>query len=712
MPVVAAALLASGLAALSYEILWSRLLGLILGSSIYAFALILAVYLTGLALGAWAWGVWGGKREAGPGTLALLQVGIALLALLTFPLVNAMPYWVARFLPVFHDSFAAVQGFFALLVALLILGATVLMGATLPAGIQLAVRSARHVARHVGTLYAFNTIGAILGSFLAGFVLIPLLGLKTSFLLTAALNLATGLLLLLGIRLPRGRTLAAALPAGALIVGFMVLLPPLNVHRLAEGPYLYYKKYQPYLYNPEVYDFLTKDFNRLLFYQDGLSCTVGVLSTYDGAVLSLVLNGKADASNADGDMISQVLMAQVPMALAPEARRVLVIGLGSGVTLGAVLDFPVEKAVQVELEEQVVEAARFFRPFNGGCLEDPRTELVVEDGRNYLQACREPFDVIISEPSNPWMPGVANLFSVETFRLLREKTRPGGVVCQWLQLYKMDPRDVKMILRGFHSVFPDMALFHTSTADLLLIGYTGEGPRDPLMAQALLEERPEVRRRLEAVGLPDCIALWEWAWIGDGEALRGFWDGPGPLNTDDRPLLEARAASRIYSDMGRPIYQDLRARASRPPLEEWLADPVERARVHAAVGRAAYRYHDPVRGFAAIRRAAALDPENGEVREIAAALEADPAVLPEKPSVEQLERRERLACPLGGPSGEGAQDPGGGGGHPGLPAPGPRPAGRDGPPERRPGARPEAPADRHLHEPPFAQAPHAPEFRL
>lgn len=642
--VLAVALLLSGLAALSYEILWSRLLGLVLGSSIYAFTLILAIYLAGLALGAWAWSAWGGKRSVGPGTLALLQAGIAFFALLTFPLVNTMPYWVARFLPGLHSSFLAVQGFYALLVAVLLLAATVLMGATIPAGIQMVARSERGMARRVGGLYAFNTMGAILGSFLAGFVLIPRLGIRASFLLTAAVSLGTGLLLLVGIRLPRGRTLAGAGLVAALMAGFMVLLPPLNIHRLAEGSHLYFKKFQPYLYNPEVYDFFTKEFNRLPFYRDGLSCTVGVLTTYDGVVSSLVLNGKADASNAKEDMISQVLLAYVPMALYPDASRVLVIGLGSGVTLGGVLDFPVKAAVQVELEAEVVEASRFFRDKNGDCLADGRVELVVEDGRNYLQACREPFDVIISEPSNPWMPGVANLFSVESFQLLKEKTRSPGIVCQWLQLYNMDPRDVKTILKGFHAVFPDMAVFHTSTADLLLVGFKGAFTPDPQRAEeTLMAADPGIQEKLREIAFPDVYALWEWSWIGDGRSLRAFWDGPGPLNTDDRPVLEARAAARIYRDMARPIYNELRSLAVPLPMERWLPDPRRRAAAYRATAQAAYRYMDPVRGFRYMKRALALDPENAEYRGIMAALEKNPAVMPAEPTPAQMEITSRLA---------------------------------------------------------------------
>jgi spermidine synthase len=634
--VLAAALLLSGLAALSYEILWVRLLGLALGSSIYAFTLILGIYLAGLALGSWAWARWAGHRNVGSGSFALLQAGIAFFALLTFPLVNGMPYWVARLLPSLRSSFVAVQGFYSALIAALLLAATVLMGATIPAGIQLAVRSARDVARRIGTLYAFNTVGAILGSFLAGFILIPFLGVKAGFLLTAGLNLFTGLFLLLGSRRPNTKTILAAGLIVVFFAGFMVLLPPLNTHRLAVGSYLYFNAHQPYLYNSELYDFYTKDFFPMPFYRDGLTCAVSVLQSFDGEVTTLKLNGKTDASSDPGDMITQVLTGVVPLTLHPEAKRVLVIGMGSGVTLGSVLEFPVEKAVQVELEAEVVEASKYFTALNGDCLKDPRAELVVEDGRNYLLACREPFDIIISEPSNPWMPGVANLFSIESFELLKEKTRTPGVVCQWLQVYNMDPRDVKMILKGFQTVFPDMALFHTSGGNLLMIGFNGSVASNPARVEALIEGHPGIQRRLKGIKLPDVYALWEWSWIGDGKSLQSFWNAPGPLNTDDKPVLEVRAAARIYRDMARNIYDDLRSRATKLPMERWLPDPKRRAEVYAAAAQAAYLYGDPGRGIHYLNRALSLDPENPDYAAAAEAIRKNPAVFPEEPSPEDI----------------------------------------------------------------------------
>jgi hypothetical protein len=273
----------------------------------------------------------------------------------------------------------------------------------------------------------------------------------------------------------------------------------------------------------------------------------------------------------------------------------------------------VERAVQVELEAEVVRAARYFRHINGDCLADPRAELAVEDGRNYLLACREPFDVVISEPSNPWMPGVANLFSVESFRLLKEKTATPGVVCQWLQVYNMDPRDVKMILRGFHTVFPAMALFHTTGGNLLMIGFNGPVALDPARAEAALAANPALRARLEGIGLSDACALWEWSWIGDGRALGPYWEGEGPLNTDDRPVLEARAAARIYRDWARRIYEDLRARATPLPLERWLPDPGRRAGLYAALAQLAADHADTRRAEDYWRKARALGPGPGPI---------------------------------------------------------------------------------------------------
>src|SRR5262249_28607711 len=170
------------------------------------------------------------------------------------------------------------------------------------------------------------------------------------------------------------------------------------------------------------------------------------------------------------DMPNQVLLGHLPLLFHPRPRDVLVVGLGSGVTAGSALDYAVERVTVVELESAVVRASRFFEPLNQRPLADPRTRLLINDARSVLALSREQFDVIISEPSNPWLGGVASLFTAEFFGLGRARLRPGGIFAQWLQLYQLTPKMVRSVLATFQAVFPYTVVFRTSIGDTVLVG--------------------------------------------------------------------------------------------------------------------------------------------------------------------------------------------------------------------------------------------------
>ena len=191
--------------------------------------------------------------------------------------------------------------------------------------------------------------------------------------------------------------------------------------------------------------------HQVLFYRDGISGTVAV--TREGDHVFLRVNGKMDAGTAV-DMPTQLMSGHMPMLLHQDPRSVLVIGMGSGITAGAVARHPVQRLDIVEIEPAVVEASRFFAHIHGDVLKDPRTRVVFADGRNYLLTTPQRYDVIISEPSNPWIGGLASLFSVEFFTIARQRLRPGGMMLQWIQGYNIVPEDLRMVINTFRSVFP------------------------------------------------------------------------------------------------------------------------------------------------------------------------------------------------------------------------------------------------------------------
>jgi spermidine synthase len=294
-------------------------------------------------------------------------------------------------------------------------------------------------------VYFVNTLGSALGAFSAGFILLPLLGLRGTASLAIALNFGVcAALMAWRAGGARRRLLAAAVPA-AFAVAISIFPPPLDTRPLALGAF------RPQRIFPSasaVSDLVGVSDEQVVYYRDGLSSTVSV-HRYRGEH-SLHVNGKADASERV-DMATQVLLAQTPLSFGQPAQKVLVIGWASGVTVGSVARHPVEQIDAVELEPAMLEASHFFDRVNGKPLEDPRVRVIVEDARNYLANTREKYDVIISEPSNPWLSGVANLFTREHFRAAREALAPDGRLLQWFPLYAADLEVVRSILAALRS---------------------------------------------------------------------------------------------------------------------------------------------------------------------------------------------------------------------------------------------------------------------
>jgi spermidine synthase len=264
-----------------------------------------------------------------------------------------------------------------------------------------------------------------------------------------------------------------------------------------------------------------------------------------GGYRVLMINGKTDASNGPGDMQTQLLLAHLPL-MAHEAKRVAVVGWGSGVTAGAVLTYPVERVDAFEIEPAVVEGSAHFDEVSGEPLEDPRLQMIVGDARALLRRSPEKYDVIISEPSNPWITGIANLFTQEYFRILESRLSPDGVVCQWFHLYGMSEEAIRSLVGTFGSVFPERLLFTLSSGrDVLLLG-SRRPIRFPLPAMRRVFEDPDRSEVLGSIGLHypfDLLVELTLDTSGCEEFSRG-----APLNTDDNMRLELSAPRTLYID--------------------------------------------------------------------------------------------------------------------------------------------------------------------
>ncbi|HKP14009.1 MAG TPA: fused MFS/spermidine synthase, partial [Blastocatellia bacterium] len=492
----------SGFVALAYEVIWSRVLALIIGSSVYAFSIMLTTFLIGLAAGAALVSRFADRIRRPVLAFAIIEIGVGVTSFIGAHLFNDLPYVFVQLYRVIGSGSFTVLLFARFLVsALVMIGPTLLLGALFPLVVRLisASRAARRSGRTVGEAYAANTIGAIVGSFASGFILIPFLGLLGSLRLCAALNfvVAAALFFLLprrhgeaeksqqkagrinALKLTPARWAGVAVSA-LCVIGVALLEPAWDSQVMSSAVY----RYAPQLSNmskSELFDYLKRGQGESIFYKEGITATVAVQRLGDGRVLKV--NGKPEASTT-GDMPTQILIGSLPLLVRRQTDEVLLIGLGSGVTLGSVEQFPVKRVTCVELEPAVVAATHYFEDVNNRPLNDPRLRLISNDGRNFIYTTDEKFDVIVSEPSNPWLTGVANLFTLEYFKRGAERLTDDGLFGQWLQLYEMAPEDVRTLVATFHAAFPYVYVFRGAEGDLMLLGSKAERKLDLSVIQS------------------------------------------------------------------------------------------------------------------------------------------------------------------------------------------------------------------------------------
>ena len=484
--------------------------------------------ITGLGLGASLGSYWTRRYTVRLTTLAWAQGLIGLASLALVPAFGRLPLFIAQLVIRHADSFASVQILEFLLTFGLMLVPTTLLGMTFPVASKLYARSDALVGSDVSAVYAVNTAGGIAGSLIAGFVLIPAFGSETTLILAALVSAAAGASLATMARrwLPLAFTLS--------LVPSFLWMPKWSPELMASGAY----KYAPYLAKLDLESVLRS--GNLLYFKEGTTTTVSA-KKYRGRV-SLSVDGKVDATDA-GDMLTQKMLAHLPLLLRNDSKNVAIIGLGSGVTAGAVLAHPVEKLDIIEISPEVVEASRFFSHVNHNALMDHRTELIIGDGRNHLRYARQAYDVIISEPSNPWMAGMASLFTREFFNEARARLGSRGTLCQWLHSYNMSTDDLRTIIRTFRTAFPNATLWTLNENDFILLGSEAPLTLDESLLRRNLEK---VAADLMEVRVQDVYSIASLLMLSN-EELDRFAEG-AKLNTDDLPILEFRAPRFIYSE--------------------------------------------------------------------------------------------------------------------------------------------------------------------
>jgi spermidine synthase len=554
----------SGFAALVYEVAWTRLLALVIGPTTYAFATMAAAFITGLAIGSAA-GARIARRVSHPAVwmAAMLLVSAVTASVAAWYAATRLPLLVAAEVADPAVAFGPVIATQAAAVGLLLLPMTLALGAMFPLALA-AAGAGPSAGSDAARVYTANTIGAIGGGLAAGFVLVPGLGLRSTFQWTAvAAALAGAGCLMAALREStprveqeatksrrherrsffvfswvRGRPLIASLAVAIAAVAAILTLPPWDRELLSSGAY----KYAPYIRSGDFETSLRA--GALQYYKEGAAATVSVRQLT--GVRALAIDGKVDASNG-GDMLTQRLLGLLPVALHGHAQDICVIGLGSGVTVGSALATgTVRHADVIEISPEVVEASHFFDLENGAALAHPAVRLIVGDGRSHLLLTPRKYDVIVSEPSNPWMSGVATLFTREFFEAARARLAPDGLLCQWAHTYDISQDDLQSIVRTFAAVFPKGTMWLVGEADLLLVGGPGD-VTSRLSGLAAAARQGSASEMLATVGVRaedaefDLLSLYAG---GPNELER--YGQRAVIQSDDRTALEYSAPRGIY----------------------------------------------------------------------------------------------------------------------------------------------------------------------
>lgn len=549
--IIYAAVFASGCISLTYEIAWIRLLSLVLGSSTYSFSVMLAAFIAGIALGGWLIAHRILPRLSSYLLFGLAELGIGLSILLTLPVYERLPYYFLKIGWLFNrtlTTFYLFEGIKFSFCFILMLLPTIFVGMTLPLASRVVTQSAEEVGKKVGSIFSVNTVGNVVGAVVAGLMLMPILGIQTLILAGVLANLLLGSIVILNASELARKAKIAAVVVG--ILGFAVstlggaswdkLIISSGEFRTREDPeYSSYKEYK-------------KEFKKLnlLYYKDDSSMTVSVVEDDEYEDLYLKVNGKVDATK-EGDLPTQILLGQLPLCLKPNTKDVFVVGLGSGITAGSVLRHPVERVDLAEISGAVVEAERYFRSYNYNVLQDPRFHLHIEDAKTMLRLTSRRYDVIISEPSNPWIAGIGNLFSIEFYREALAHLKNDGFMVQWFQLYEMSDDIFKMILRTFTSVFTHVTIWEIGN-DVLLLGSRTPIHVDFHQTEAIFNQTA-IKADLQRIGIHTVATLLSLQLASDDTSRE--MGGKGPINSDFLPLLEYQAPKAFYLDVESDLTQ-------------------------------------------------------------------------------------------------------------------------------------------------------------
>ena len=529
----------TGGVSMGLEVLASRSLSLIFGSSLQSFAIVLMAFILGIGLGSAAIASSKLSRSSEKTLVVLLLLAAAWVGLLVWNIEG----WVNFFRVARTGIARSAMGYtynqwLSALMSIFILGVpAALIGSVVPLLIRAASNQTETLGEQVGRLLTWNTVGAVTGVLLTGFVIMPQAGVRNAFLILALGLAAVSFALAFRSDWRFGRIATIVVFAG--LGAVMAFGGEGWRHVISSGVF----RARETEVSHEVMAWRKKNVE-ILYYKDAPDATVSVERRITAGVtnLGLRINGKPDAST-EGDLCTQMLCGHLPIFARPESKDVFLLGMGSGITASAVLAHPIDQLVLAENCKPVLEAAGLFAPWNRDVTNNPKLKIAYEDARTVLKLSPQTYDVIIAEPSNPWTVGVGSVFSTEFYELAKSKLKPGGIMSQWFHVYEMHDGIVSLVLRTFAQVFPYFEIWDCNNGDIVMLGALEPWDSTPeAYKTGILRDVPFADLKRVGIKSPHALFARQLA------SQRTAWaiPGDGPIQQDSMPVLEYHAPKAFF----------------------------------------------------------------------------------------------------------------------------------------------------------------------
>jgi spermidine synthase len=535
------------MAALIYELTWIRPLQFILGPNVYTISIIFAVFMFGLALGSLIISKYVDKIRNLPATYALMEIGIGLYGVLLLIIFNILPD-IYRAIYSLHTNFYVFEFVQFVLIFIILLIPTTLMGATFPIIAKFYTR--QKIGKGIGEVYSANNIGAIIGSFSAGFILIPLFGIKTAIIFAGSINLLIGFTILFFTNKKFLKKIFLIVLVLFVILGFF---GKYNINQMYSGSF-----------STTVFSKQLVEKTEFLYYKEGLHSTVAVTKDPLEGAINLLVNGKSEGSTVIRDLRVYFLLSYLPLLLNSNAEDALVIGLGTGTTSGHLARSV--KTHTLEIEPAILKTSTYFKEINLNVLENENHTITIIDARNYLLKDKESYDIISQDPCDPWQSSSASLYSKEFFELTYEHLNENGLLVIWVPIYTTSPDDFRSFYKTFNSVFPNVIIFanikenekiphNLKTSELILVG-----SKEKIFYEEKIKENFDLlsydsKEHLKAIHIGSASDLLNLL-IVTNEDIKGYGE-EAELVTDDNLKLELSTAKRFLTKNATEVVLDI-----------------------------------------------------------------------------------------------------------------------------------------------------------